>query len=289
MDTVIYYICLPLAYLMKGLWLLVGNYGVAIILFTLASKIILFPISVWTHKNSIQMVKIQPEINFLKANNSGNLDAIADGQAKLYKREHYHPLLSLVPLAIQVLLLLGVVYIIYHPMGYLFGISNDAINSLAAYLEIDTGNSSFQLSIIQAIKDGTITAATPIEGIEPAQLESIISKISSFKLNFLGMNLCSVPSKVLGWYFLLPVAAGLSSWLMCFTQNLSNVLQHEQGKINKYGIMAVSVALSLYLGFFVLAGIAIYWIASNLLSIAQMYILNAIINPKNTSTMNSLN
>lgn len=280
MDTVIYYICLPLAYLMKGLWLLVGNYGVAIILFTLASKIILFPVSVWIHKNSIQMVKIQPEINFLKANNAGNLDAIADGQAKLYKREHYHPLLSLIPLAIQIILLLGVVYIIYHPMGYLFGVSNDAVNALANYIGADTGNSSFQLSIIQAIKDGTVTAATPVEGIDPAELERIISKVSAFKLNFLGMNLCSVPSKVLGWYFLLPVFAGFSSWLMCFTQNLSNVIQHEQGKLNKYGIMAVSVGLSLYLGFFVPAGIAVYWIAGNLLSIAQMYTLNAIINPK---------
>ncbi|MDE7453933.1 MAG: membrane protein insertase YidC [Clostridia bacterium] len=280
MDTVIYYVCLPLAYLMKGLWMLVGNYGVAIILFTLASKIILFPVSVWIQKNSILMVKIQPEINFLKANYAGNLDAIAEGQSKLYKREHYHPMLSLIPLAIQILLLLAVVYIIYHPMGYLFGISNETANALANYIGADTGDSGFQLLVIQAIKDGTITASTPIEGVDPAYLESIIEKVSSFKLNFLGMNLCSVPSKVLGWYFLLPVVAGLSSWLMCFTQNLSNVIQHEQGKLNKYGIMAVSVVLSLYLGFFVPAGIAVYWIAGNLLSIAQMYLLNLMINPK---------
>lgn len=280
MDTVIYYICLPLAYLMKGLWLLVGNYGVAIVLFTLASKIILFPVSAWIQKNSILMVKIQPEINFLKANYAGNIDAIADGQAKLYKREHYHPMLSLIPLAIQILLLLAVVYIIYHPMGYLFGISNETVNALADYIGADKGDSGFQLAVIQAIKDGTITASTPVEGIDPSTLEGVVSKVSSFKLNFLGMNLCTVPSKALGWYFLLPVFAGFSSWIMCFTQNLSNVIQHEQGKLNKYGIMAVSVALSLYLGFFVPAGIAVYWIASNLLSIAQMYILNAIINPK---------
>ena len=139
MDTVIYYLCLPLAYLMKGLWLLVGNYGLAIVLFTLASKIILFPVSAWIQKNSILMVKIQPEINFLKANYSGNIDAIADGQSKLYKREHYHPMLSLIPLIIQILLLLAVVYIIYNPMGYLFGISNSAVNALANNIGADTG------------------------------------------------------------------------------------------------------------------------------------------------------
>lgn len=280
MGTVIYYICLPLGYLMKGLWMLVGNYGVAILLFTLASKIILSPVAVWIQKNSILMVKLQPEINFLKADCAGNLDAIADGQANLYKREHYHPMLSIIPLILQILLLLAVVYIIYHPMNYLFGFSNGAINALAKHIGADTGDSGFQLAIVQAIKDGTVTAATPVEGISPDTLANIISKISSFKLSFLGMNLCSVPSKVLGWYFLLPVVAGLSSWVMCFAQNRSNVLQHEQGKINKYGIMAISVALSLYLGFFVPAGIAVYWIAGNLLSIAQMYLLNVIINPK---------
>lgn len=265
---------------MKGLWMLVGNYGVAIILFTLASKVILFPVSWWIQKNSILMVKMQPEINFLKANCSGNIDAIAEGQSEIYKREHYHPMLSLVPLILQILLLLAVVYIIYHPMNYLFGFADEAAEALANFIGADVEDSSFQLAVIQAIKDGTITTESAVAGLSSNELAEIISKISSFKLSFLGMNLCSVPSEVLGWYFLLPVVAGLSSWVMCFTQNLSNVIQHEQGKLNKYGIMAVSVLLSLYLGFFVPAGIALYWIASNLLSIAQMYLLNVMVNPK---------
>jgi len=42
----------------------------------------------------------------------------------------------------------------------------------------------------------------------------------------------------------------------------------------------LSVALSLYLGLFVPAGIALYWILSNLTSVGQMYLLNIAINPK---------
>ena len=167
---------------MKGLWLLVGNYGVAIVLFTLVSKIILFPVSAWIQKNSILMVKMQPEINFLKANYAGNLDAIVDGQTKLYKREHYHPMLSLIPLAIQILLLLAVVYIIYHPLGYLFGISNEAANALADYIGADKGDSGFQLAIIQAVKDGAITASSPVEGLSSAELTKIVSKLSSWTI-----------------------------------------------------------------------------------------------------------
>ena len=117
MDTLIYYVCIPLGYLMKWCWQLVNNYGLAIILFTLATKFILLPISVWIQKNSILMVKIQPEVNFLKARLSGNIDAIAEEQSKLFKREHYYPILSIIPLLLQIFLLLAVVYIIYHPMS----------------------------------------------------------------------------------------------------------------------------------------------------------------------------
>ena len=280
MDTINYYLCIPLGYLMKGCWMLVSNYGLAILLFTLATKIVLIPLSVWIQKNSILMVKIQPQINFLKAEYSGNLDAIAEKQSKLFKKEHYHPMLSIIPLILQIIILLSVVYIIYHPLSYLFGISADSIELLAKYIGADTGDSSYQLQIIEAIKNGTITASTQIEGISAGSMESIVKAVGSFKMNFLGLNLSKVPTDVWGWYVLVPLLAGGSSWAMCFTQNISNVLQHEQSKLNKYGIMAVSVLLSLYLGLFVPVGIAMYWIASNLLSIAQMYILNVVINPK---------
>ena len=45
-------------------------------------------------------------------------------------------------------------------------------------------------------------------------------------------------------------------------------------------MMAFSVGLSLYLGWFVPAGVALYWIASNLFAILQQYLLNWAINPK---------
>ena len=280
MFTAEYYIWIPLGYLMKGCWLLVKNYGIAILLFTLLTKVVLLPVSVWIQKNSIQMVKIQPQVNFLKANYQGNIDLIAEEQAKLYKKEHYHPLLSIIPLILQIVLLLGVVYIIYHPLSYLFLQDEELVLKLAEYIGADTGDSSWQIRIIEAVKSGVITSETAIDGISPEKLAAAIGEIKEFKLTFLGMNLASQPSEVWGWYVLVPVFAGLSSWLMCFTQNLANVLQKEQGKLNKYGVMTVSVILSLYLGLFVPSGIALYWIASNLMSIAQMYLLNLAINPK---------
>ena len=280
MDTILYYICIPLGILMKWCWMLVKDYGLAILLFTLATKIVILPLSVWIHKNSILMVKIQPSINFLKAEHYGDMDTIADEQAKLFKKEKYHPMLSLIPLAVQVILLMGVVQIIYHPLEYLFAIDSATIGAIAEWLGVASEDSSVQLRIIEAIQSGALTSATDVAGVDGTVLADVVTRVTDFKLSFLGVNLATVPVDVWGIYIAVPAVAGVSSWLLCFTQNLSNVIQHEQGKLSKYGLMVVSVGISLYLGFFVPAGIALYWIASNLFSIVQMYILNAAISPK---------
>ena len=78
----------------------------------------------------------------------------------------------------------------------------------------------------------------------------------------------------------MPILAALSSLVMCLAQNRSNVLQSEQNKVNQWGTLVFSVALSLYLGLFVSKGVAFYWICSNLLAVAMLYLLNARINPK---------
>ena len=97
---------------------LVNNYGMAIILFTLFSKFVLLPISIWVQFNSIKMVKMQPALNRIKIDHFGDKDTIAEETQKLYKKNHYHATASLIPLIVQIVLLLGVVSVIYHPMTY---------------------------------------------------------------------------------------------------------------------------------------------------------------------------
>lgn len=206
---------------MNGCYALCHNYGLAIILFTLASKIVLLPVSIWVQKNSIKMVKMQPEINFLNVKFWGDKDRIAEEQAKIFKREKYHPMASIIPLIIQLVLLMGVIEVIKR------GISNPAID-----------------------------------------------------MNFLGVNLSLEPSKTGISLLWSPLIAGFSAWILCVAQNASNVLQSEQSKLNKYGMMAFSVGLSLYLGWFVSVGVALYWVASNLFAVVQLYLLNWAINPK---------
>ncbi|MBR2741840.1 membrane protein insertase YidC [Candidatus Saccharibacteria bacterium] len=213
-----------LGWIMKLCYNMVGNYGVAIILFTLVSKIILLPISIWVQKNSIKMVKMQPEINQLKTKYFGDKDTIAEEESKIYKKYKYNPLASLVPLVAQIILLLGVVEIVKNPSLYI-GVEN---------LDFD----------------------------------------------FLGFDLRWIAIENGGTAIWIPVIAGLSALALCIGQNIMNPLQAEQSKWNKYGMLVLSVGLSIYLGTFVTAGVALYWTASNLMAILQQWLLNIFINPK---------
>ena len=186
-----------------------NNYWIAIFIFTVITKIILLPLSAWVQKNSIKMVRMQPEINHIKAAYCGSSDMISEEQYKLFKKEKYSPFADLIPLFVQLALLMGVV---------------------------------------EAIKRGTELTAVPIE--------------------------------TLGITLAIPVIAALSAFLMCYIQNRINVLQSEQGALNRYSTMIISVGLSLYLGFFVSVGVGIYWTYSNILSILQLVLLNIWINPK---------
>ena len=79
-----------LGIIMRFCYNLFKNYGIAIIFFTLISKFVLLPLTIWVQKNSIKMVKMQPKINQIKINYFGDKDKIADEQSKLFKKEKYN-------------------------------------------------------------------------------------------------------------------------------------------------------------------------------------------------------
>lgn len=268
-----------LGWLMYGCYELINNYGIAIIVFTFLTKIILMPVSIWVQKNSIKLVKMSPQINRIKAKNFGNGERISELQYELYKKEHYSPLADIIPLFIQIVLLMGVVDVIYRPLSHILRLSKDTINGLVSTFSAASGTdaavSSIQVGVVKAVAGGTYPGV-----FEKVADASILDKIAGLKMTFLGIDLTEVPFGHMDNAMLIPILAALSALLLCYVQNRINVLQVEQGKLNRYGTTAVSVGLSLYLGLFVPTGIGLYWVFSNLFAIVQLYLLNVIIDPK---------
>ena len=210
MDFVLRFLILSL----EICYTITSSFFNAIFIFTFLSKIFLLPISLWTHLNSLKMVSLMPALNRLQVKYYGDKDQIAEETQHLYKQQGYHPLLSTVPMFLQLALLIGVI---------------GAVRELLA---------------------GT---------------ESILSVY---------------PSQVGGITLLMPLAAGFSALLLGLAQNRLNPLQREQTKASQWTTNGVSIAISLMLGAFVPMGVGVYWIASNLLTIAQQLLLNAVMPPK---------
>ncbi len=206
-----------LSFILQPCYDISHNWWIAILLFTVIVKIILIPMSLWCQKNSIVMVQLMPELNRIKAKYFGDRETIGEKQNDLYKEKHYHPLLSLIPLAVQILILFGLV---------------DVIHTITDYGAPGT--------------------------------------------EFLGM----IPVEDGGASWLMPLLAGLSAVVMGYAQNRINPLQREQSKAEKNMTNGLSIALSFFLGIFVAAGMAFYWICSNLTSIAVQALCNVIIKPK---------
>lgn len=207
-------ICSPLSWLLAECYELLGNYTLAIVVFTTLTKILLFPISLWTHRNALKIVGLMPELNQLKIKYYGDREAVAEETQALYKRENYHPLASTVPMIVQLALLIGVI---------------GAVRELLA---------------------GT---------------ESVLSVY---------------PAQTGGIDLIVPLAAGAAALALGLAQNHISPLQREQSKTSQRMTNGLSIGISLALGAFVPVGVGIYWIASNLLTIVQQLVLNAVMPPR---------
>ncbi len=277
------YITTPFGYLMKFCYNVFTNYALAIIVFTLLTKVILFPVAVWTHKNSIKLIKIQPQLNELKIKYFGEKDIISEKQLELYKKEKYHPLMGMVPMIIQIFLLICVIQIIYNPLTYILSFDKSTISQLITSVcndfALDADSNSIQLSVVKAIQ----------EGFALSGFEEYIAKIQALDMSFFGFDLSATPFSVGGKMLVVPFITGGSALLLSLFQNKANPLQAEQSKANTLFTNAVSVGISLVLGGFVPAGIGLYWICSNLFTMLQQVILNVIINPKKSIDYEHLN
>lgn len=204
------YVYIFLGWIMDWCYNLLGNYGWAIVLFTFITKIILLPLSMWTYFNGITMIKIQPDINFIKVKYYGQKDQIAEEQAALFKEKKYNPMASVVPTIVQLFLLMGVVGVIK------MGMNNPAINMNFGPVNLGEVPAEAGIRLLWS----PIVAGLAAFVLCLAQNASSVLQAEQSRLNKWGMTVFSVGlSLYLGWY----VAVGTAFYWVC--SNLFAVVQ----------------------------------------------------------------
>ena len=105
--------------IMRLCYIITGNFGWTIAIFTLLTKVILFPVSLISQKNSIIMVKLQPLLADLQARYGDDPETLIKEQRTLYKQERYSAIKALLPLLVQILLIIGVISVVYNPARHI--------------------------------------------------------------------------------------------------------------------------------------------------------------------------
>ena len=283
------YLIVPFAWLMQICMKFVNNYALAMILYALITKILIFPFAVKQQKSSMSMVRLKPYQDALAKKYGSNRERYNMELQKLYQREGYNPMSSCLPLLIQLPLIFLIYSIVRHPITYVhYGKFFTADTAQQIFDKVQAfGFDKFPEKIASAfekIASGK-AAVTSISNYELQIYDKMsdVFTISGDKL-FGVIPLSGTPNADFwSWMLLIPILSGATSFLLSWLSQKYSPMQQTQdaatGGSNKM-MMYLMPLMSVYLCYTLNCALGLYWIIGNVLGIAQLFILNKIYDPK---------
>lgn len=299
MDSFFQILYVPFGFLFRILFDFVGNYGLALVIFTLFFRLILMPSSIKQQKASAKTYRMQPKLRRIRekyqdyAPNERN-QKIQMETNELYQREGYSAMTGgCAPLLLQLPILWGLYGIIRMPLTHVLNIGKEAVTALTTAAQ-ELGLAS-NASYIESAVISNINALAEASPDLVAQYPDVFEKIQNFNFTIFGIDLGAIPSwsTFSNWgeattqaklLVFIPILSALTSLL---TSVLSQVRQKKANpnmeNAQMMGCMMLSMPLmSLWFTFQFPAGMGMYWILSNLFAFFQTLILGHLYAPRKT-------
>ena len=168
-------------YVLKLLYNIVGNYGWAIILFSVLVKVLMLPISMKQQKTLKKNEKIQSELKQLQFKYKNEPEKLNQEMMALYKREGMSPFSGCLSSIVQIILLFSVFLLVRQPLTYMVKIDQDAINKMTQIVssqDSNTKNAYQEIAIIQYVKNlqNNNSAEQNAEVEEVSDKEKVVEK-----------------------------------------------------------------------------------------------------------------
>lgn len=282
----------PMGFIIRGIYELVANYGVAIILFTVAMKLVLLPLQIRSQKAMQKQQKIQPIISELQKKYANDQEKLQREMMKVYKENNVSMTGGCLPLLIQMPILFGLYQVIRWPLNYIVGVDWATPEAINKVLDIQAQMVDKYPAEIGNLSNSTMEQLSNMNQIQLSSWsEKLFGSADSWVINFnfLGMNLAAVPSAGLNalmngdfsnWstiaLLLIPICAMFFTWL---STKVMQSQQNNKGAEDSAAQMSKSMNLMMPLmtGFFTFtlpSGMGIYWITSSIVQIIQHIVLN---------------
>ena len=97
-----YFFTKPLFFIIDYLFKLTGNFGIAIVLITLAIRVLFFPLASYSFRSMAKMKALQPEMVRLKDVHKEDKIKLQQEMMALYKKEKVNPASGCLPILIQI-------------------------------------------------------------------------------------------------------------------------------------------------------------------------------------------
>ena len=142
--------------LLKWLDAVTGSYMVALLVFALLVEIVMLPLSIYQHKNTIKQAKLRPKEMAIKKKYAGRNDQATMQKMRmelndLYQREGYSPTGGCLPLLIQLPVILALYNVVIDPMLYVMHMSKDSIAAVQSFVTSSTDLGGLGVTLILKI------------------------------------------------------------------------------------------------------------------------------------------
>ncbi len=283
------YLIVPFAWLMQFCMKLVNDYALAMILYALITKIIIFPFAIKQQKSSMAMLRLKPYQDALAKKYGSNKERYSMELQKLYQREGYNPMGSCLPMLIQLPLIFLIYSIVRHPITYVhYNAFFTADTAQQIFDKVQAfGFDKFPDKIAKAFEkiasgDAAVTTISNYE-LQIYDKMSDVFSIAGDKL-FGFIPLSGTPNTDFwSWMLLIPIFSGITSFLLSWLSQKFGPMQQAQDPSaagsNKM-MMYMMPIMSVYFCYTLNCALGLYWIIGNVLGIAQIFVLNKIYDPK---------
>jgi YidC/Oxa1 family membrane protein insertase len=100
---------------LRFFFLMSGNWGIAIILLTVAVKIVLYPLTLQSTKQMVAMQRLQPKIEALQKKHKDEPEKLQKEIMDLYRTEGVNPLGGCLPMLLQIPIFLALFFALNNP------------------------------------------------------------------------------------------------------------------------------------------------------------------------------
>lgn len=263
----------PLGWLLRYIYGAVQNYGLSLLLFTIVTKVIMFPLAINQQKSLAKTAAYQPMIDQIRKKWANDQNRQNEELVKLQKEYGFSPTAGCLPMLVQLPIMIGLVDVIYKPLRYILRLPTVLISELQTLCETMGTLSTYspQSSMIKIIQ-GAPEAFTKILSAEQ------LSAIQNFNANFLGFDLAAVPTLALDIMILIPVLSVVTMVIQqLITMKLNGNTQNQKQVMTT---TLMTAAMFAFVSFNVPAGVSLYWIFGNVFGIAQAFVLKKMYDPE---------